>query len=82
MSWAVPFGASDRLDGDNEMEVNDALWLTVTTVELVADVLSPVATSLAVTVAVAPAAAPAGTVITAAALTVATAVFDVLKLST
>jgi hypothetical protein len=63
------------------MDVNVALWLTVTTVEAAADVLSPLAISLAETVAVAPAAATVGTVTTPAALTVATAVFDELKLS-
>jgi hypothetical protein len=63
------------------MDVNDALWLTVTKVEAAADVLTPLATSLAVIVAVALAAAPAETVNTPAALTVATTVFEELKLS-
>jgi hypothetical protein len=67
--------------GDKAIEDKVTDGLTVITVDALAEVPSPLTMSRAVAVAVVPVGAPAATVSTPAALILATAAFDIAKLS-
>ena len=75
-------GARVAVSGDRAIEVRVTGFAeTVITVELPVDVVTPEAVSLALIVVVCPAVAPVATVTNPVVSTVATAVFDEVKVS-
>ena len=82
INCCVAPGARLAVSGDRAIEVRvTGFAAAVITVELAVDVVNPEAVSLALIVVVCPAVAPIATVTTPVVSTVATAVFDEVKLS-